>query len=198
MRPVTHTIRWLVGVTIAACLVSCGGGDARPKMNDYRGFEQDQSLWPFEHQMLAVLPVPSFTVPVRILRVDLRTVNSAGQFDSPDAFILVYQRGLSYAGPRLTYQLQPSDTAGSTQQPLNKREVSHVGNDLNLVVPINIHVRGCHEAQIVLEVQAQDGRRYTMPTRWFVGVDTGVSNKSGFNACAGPLPKPSTSATAPA
>jgi len=188
--------RGLIAAAVAS-LVACGGGGAGPpKMNDFNAYELDQSVWEFEHPMLFVMPVPVFSMPVRITRVELQAVNSTGTFDPPAAYLLVFPPGQYYQGTKLTYELTPSNIAGAGREPLGKRRVSTADNSLSLVIPVNIHLRGCHEAQVVLDVKDADGHTYRLRTRWFVGVDTGVSKKKDLNACAGPAPAPTPTSTA--
>lgn len=139
------------------------------------------------------MPVPAFSEPVRIRDVELRTVHSVGQFDHPDAFYLVFSDDRFYGhfegsarviGLQLTDQLQPRDIAGSVREPLGARLVQKLDNQISIVIPVNIHQPGCHEAQIVFHVTTSDGSEHALTTRWYVGLDTGKTPGDGFDMCA--------------
>jgi hypothetical protein len=183
-------------VLAAAISVPFIRGDSQAlRMNDYAGFGDGQSLWTLSEQRLFVAPVPAFNQPVRIRAVELRTVYSQGQFDRPDAYLLEFQDADFYDGVKLTTEAgldAYTNTAEHTprREPLDSRRVQALDNQLSIVIPVNIHSPGCHEAQIVLKVSTNDGALHSLATRWYVAVDTGVSEGSDFNLCARPRPTP--------
>jgi hypothetical protein len=157
-------------------------------MNDYTPYDIGQSLWHFGHPMLLVLAVPSFSESVRIRSVELRTVQGAGQFARPDAYLLEYSSDLYYKGEQLTYSLNPANVAGANREPLDSRQVQKLDNQLSVVIPVNIAEKGCHEAQVVFRVKTRDGTTHTLATRWYVTLDTAISKVTRDNDCAGPQP----------
>ena len=187
-------------VALAAELVVVVGGRGAPlRMNDYEGTGIGQSLWPLGREELLVMPVPEFNQPVRIRAVELRTVYSVGQFDHPDAFYLAFSGDRFYGhfmgkarviGLQLTERLNDDDVSGSTPEPLGARRVQNLDNHLSLVIPVDMHQPGCHEAQVVFLVTTSDGTEHTFPSRWYVTVDTAVSQIDGDDMCAGPRPAP--------
>lgn len=200
--PRAHRVQGLltVLVTLAAGLVVLVGGGPTPlRMNDYEGTGIAQAVWPLGREELLVMPVPAFNQPVRIRGVELRTVYSVGHFYHPDAFYLAFSGDRFYGhfmgkarviGLQLTEHLGETDISGSTAEPLNSRLVQNLDNHLSLVIPVNIHQPGCHEAQVVFHVTTSDGTAHTLPSRWYVAVDTGVSQSEGDDMCAGPRPAP--------
>lgn len=186
MRLATARLRAAAACAAAALFAAgCGGGEPPPKMNDYKLYAVGQSRWQVGHQMYLVLGVPAFTRPVRIRSVELRPVFSTGQFDHPNAYLLVYYGSLFYNGQKLGYSLDPTVLAGSHRQALDSIRIGKPDNQLSLVVPVNIHQTGCHEAQLVLHVTTADGEARVYPTRWYVGLDTGISKVDEENGCDG-------------
>lgn len=169
-------------------------------MDDYRGNGIGQSVWDFGRQMFWVVGVPTFTRPVRIRSVELRPLFGSVPFDRPDgAYLLVYYGSLHYNGLQLTYRLNPTVIAGSHRQALDSIPIQKLNNQLSIVIPVNIHQRGCHQAQLVFHVTTSDGKERVYPARWYVVLDTGVSTAQGDNECARPrAPRASPSATKPA
>jgi hypothetical protein len=192
-RERTQAVLTVLTFVVAVVVVLTRAGDAAPlRMNDYRVFGTGQSVWPLSEQMLFVMPVPAFSRPVRIRAVELRTVAGTGTFDHSDAYLLQFQDFDSYNGVKLTTQAGLDAYTGTAEngtqhRALDALRVQKSDNQLSLVIPVNIHSPGCHEAQVILHVSADDGSMHTFPTRWFVTVDTGVSKSKGLNFCAGPL-----------
>jgi hypothetical protein len=177
---------------VLALIVAVARGGEPLRMNDYGGFGDMQSVWPLGQQRLFVVSVPAFNQPVRLRAVELRTVYSIGDFDRPAAYLLQFHDQDHYGGVQLTTEagLDAFTTTAlhpPRHAPLDALPVQKLDNHLNIVIPINIHQPGCHEAQIVLRVATSDGSVHTLATRWFVGVDTGISRSgSGNDMCAGP------------
>jgi len=163
------------------------------RMNDYEGFGNGQSVWHVSQQMLWVVPVPEFNQPVRIRAVELHTVYSTGTFDRPDAYLLLFPPGDYYSGVQLTTQAGLDVYAGGLPHaPLDKLRVQKLDNELSIVIPVNIHQPGCHEAQLVLEVSTDDVALHTLGPLWFVTIDTGRSDGGPrFDMCARSRPIPS-------
>lgn len=170
-------------MTAAAALMAACAQSPPIHMNDYEQLGEAQRLWPFQQQMLMVMPVPAFNLPVHIRDVQLRTVAGSGQFDHPAAFLIRYSNGGFYTGAHLTYALSPDSTEGSKRESLSKSRVHQLDNHLSIVIPVNIHSSGCHEAQIVLRVATEDGHVHALPTRWYVALDTGVTKSQGIHLC---------------
>jgi len=201
-RRVLRSVALLVGATL---LSACAAGSPPLRMNDYRGNGTSQAHWPLGRQMFLVMPVPAFNEPVHIRDVQLRTVHSVGKFDHPDAYYLSFGDDRFYGhfegntrviGLQLTYQLQANDTAGAVHQALSAREVQKLDNQLSIVIPVNIHQPGCHEAQIVFQVVTSDGTEHALPTDWYVGLDTGSTPGNGLDMCAPNAHGPTPAATA--
>jgi hypothetical protein len=166
-------------------------GSTPLRMNDYEGFGNGQSVWQVSRQMLWVVPVPTFNQPVRIRAVELRTVYTTGQFDRPTAFVLQFPAGDYYSGVQLTTPAGLDVYAGGLPHvPLGKLQVQQLDNQLSIVVPVNIHQPGCHEAQLVFKVSTDDGAVHTLATHWYVTIDNGISDGEDDNMCARPRPVP--------
>jgi len=173
-------------------------------MNDYQGNSIGQAEWPLGRQEFLVMPAPAFNRPVHIISIELRTVYSVGLFDHPNAYYLAYSDDRFYGhfegrarvvGLQLTDQLQPTDTADSIPQPLDARTVQKLNNQLSIVIPVNIHEPGCHEAQVVFHVTTRDGTRHALPSGWYVTLDTGSSPGDGLNFCSPNARRPTPTVT---
>jgi hypothetical protein len=171
-------------------------------MNDYGGFGAGQSVWPAGKPMLFVVPVPAFNQPVRIRSVELRAVFGSAPFAPPTAaYLLQYLDQDYYGGPEPTTEAGlDAYTSTALHTPLRERldavKVQKTDKRRFIVIPLNSDLPGCHDAQVVLHVSTSDGSTHTFTTRWFVGLDTGISRDNGDNMCAGPSrPAPSPSST---
>jgi hypothetical protein len=197
MRLADLRLRVAVAIATATMLVAGCGAKPLPRMDDYRPNGIGQSVWHFRQQMYWVVGVPTFTQPVRIRSVELRTVEGSAPFDRPEAYLLVYYGSLYYNGAQLTYVLSPTVLAGSRRQALDSISIRKLDNQLSIVVPVNVNQSGCHEAQLIFHVTTSDGQERVYPARWYVTLDTGISKVEGDNGCAGPRPRstpaPSTS-----
>ena len=137
----------------------------------------EKSYWPLGKQMYLVFPVPSFNRPVLISDVELVTISGAGYFDHPAAYLLSPYSG-AWPGTNLT-DIKPELT--SPRIPLRDLPLYKADGRASMVVPVNIHQRGCHYARVVLKLRAlDDGSTHTLSTIWEVGLDTGLTRSSGF------------------
>jgi hypothetical protein len=182
--------RAAVAIATAALVVAGCAATPLPKMDDYRSNAIGQSLWHFRKPMYWVVGVPTFTQPVRIRFIELRSARGSTPFDPPEAYLLVYYASLYYNGAKLTYGLDPTVLAGSHRQALDSIPIRKLDNQLSIVIPVNVNQPGCHEAQIVFHVTTGDGQDRVYPARWYVTLDTGISKVEGNNGCAGPRPTP--------
>ena len=158
-------------------------------MKDYEGVDEGHEGWHVSEPWEFIMPVPTFNQPVRIRAVELRTVFSSGPFDRPDAYLLVFPGNSYYRGDHLVEQAGANHfLAGAIRVGLGSRTVHKLDNSLSIVIPLDIHQPGCHEAQIIFRVTTSDGTTRTLATRWYASLDTGGHRTQGYNECAGSRP----------
>lgn len=186
---------------LAAVVVVLVRSNGTPlRMNDYQSFGEGQSLWQVSKPMAWVVPVPAFNEPVRIRSVQLRPVDGSRPFDRPDVYLLRFHDQDFYGGATLSTEAGVNAYASTAlhrpdRLPLDRLRVNRLDSHLSIVVSLNFHEPGCHEAQLVFNVSTADGAVHTLLSRWYVAVDTGISEEHGLDMCGPPRPRPTVSPT---